>query len=231
MKINFKSVGAITRVNFTRTTWIAYLVAGICFLNTFIQAFIYNLLGYSENSQVSEGNMLLLVLILSAVLIPSVNFSKIMHLNGKKQDFFWACLFNYIFFAAVLSAINLLLMYTYDRAMGSTITLWNIAEIFGWTKDGIILAFLRQFAFYLLLGIAIHTLTALQTFWYGWVTDLIIIAVISVFTPIAPLRKLMLDFFNMIIFNPNPIVHIITCLVLSALIYSIYIPVLSRKKI
>lgn len=231
MRNNYKSIGAITRVNFTRTTWIAYLVAGISFLNTFIQAFIYNLLGYSENSQVSEGNMLLLVLILSAILIPAVNFSKIMHLNGKKIDFFWACLVNYIVFSAVISAVNLLLMYTYDKAMGSTMILWNIAESFGWTKDGIIIAFLRQFAFYLLLAVAIHTLTSIQTFWYGWVVDLIITAIISVFIPIEPLRKLLLGFFYMVIFNPDALAHIAACLALSALIYSIYIPVLSRKKI
>ncbi len=231
MKINWKSVRAITRINFKKTTWIAYLVAGLCFLNSFFQALICYLINYSENTPVSEGNMLLLVLILAAVLIPAVNFRKIMHLNGKKADFFVGTLLNYIIFSAVISVLNLILLYTFDKAMSSVLTIWNISDIFGWTGDGIIIAFLRQFAFYMLLGVTIHTLTAIQTFWWGWVTDLIIIAIISVFTPIAPLRKVLLDFFNIIIFNGNTAEHIVVCLALSAAIYSLNIPILSRKKI
>ncbi len=228
---NLKSVGAITRINFTRTTWIAYLVALLSFSSTLVQTFIRFLTNTPEEGQLSEGNMLLLVLIVGAVLIPAVNFRKIMHLNGKKVDFFWAALINYIIFSAAISLINLILYTSLDSFFNPVVPLWDIIEIFGWTNNGIFFAFYRQFAFYLLLGVVLHTLTSVQTFWWGWVIDLILAAIISVFTPIASLRQLLVDFFNLIIFNPNPMAHVAVCLSLAAGIYALNIPILSRKKI
>lgn len=228
---NLKSVGAITRINFTRTTWIAYLVAFLSFASTLVQTFIRFLTNTPEEGQLSEGNMLLLVLIVGAVLIPAVNFRKIMHLNGKKVDFFWASLINYIIFSAAISLIDLILYTSLDSFLNPVVPLWDIIDIFGWTNNGIFFAFYRQFAFYLLLGVVLHTLTSVQTFWWGWVIDLIIAAIISVFTPIASLRQLLVDFFNLIIFNPNPMAHVAVCLSLAAGIYALNIPILSRKKI
>ncbi len=231
MRTNLKSVGAITRINFTKTTWIGYLVALLSFTSTFIQVLIRYLTNTPDGGTTSAGNNLLLILILSAILIPAVNFKKIMHLNGKKIDFFWGCILNYVILSAVLSIIILVLNKTIDNTMSSVVDIWDIVDIFGWTNNGILLAFARQFSFYLLLAVTIHTLTSIQTFWWGWVIDLVIAAIISVFTPIAMLRKLLVDFFNVIIFNPNPIFHIVVCLSLAVVIYSLNISILSRKKI
>lgn len=229
--MNIKRVCTIAKINFRQTTWIAYLVAFISFASAIIQSFILYLTGSKDAAQVSEGNQLLILLIIAAVLIPAVNFKKIMHINGKKIDFFWASILNYIVFSAVLSIITLVLYYTVDNTMRSAITIWDILDIFGWLKDGIVIAFFRQFTFYLLLGVFIHTLTLMQTFWFGWVVDFLIASTIGIFTPIAPLRALLVDFLNLIILNPNPIGHISICLALSAVIYAINIPILNRKKI
>jgi hypothetical protein len=231
MRFNLKSIGAIVNINFRQTTWIAYLVAFLVFASTSIQTIVYYLLNIVDGAQVSSGNELIVGLIIVAVLIPAVNFKKIMHINGKKVDFFWASIVNYISFSAVLSILNLILYYTFETAMGSVVTILNVINIFGWIGNGVIAAFFMQFAFYLLLGVTLHTLTLMQTFWLGWVLDLVIAAIVSVFIPIAPLRALLVDFFNLIIFNPNPISHIVICLVLAAAIYALNIPILSRKKI
>ncbi len=231
MITNLKSVGAMTRVNFIKTTWIAYLVALLSFTSSFVQSFIRYFIAVEDGGQTSEGNSLIIVIIIAAVLIPSVNFYKLMHLNGKKTDFFWASITNYIVFAAAIALVNVLLFYTIDKMLKTSVIIYDIIDVFGWSDNGVIFAFLRQFAFYLLLGVVLHTLTSIQTFWWGWVIDLVIVAIISVFTPIAPLRQLLVDFFNVIIFNPNPVVHIAVCLSLSAGIYSLNIPILSRKKI
>ncbi len=231
MSINLKSVGAITRINFVKTTWIAYLVAILCFLSSLIQSFVYFLIDQEGASQTGEGNNLLLALILAAILIPAVNFRKIINLNGKKVDFFWASLINYAILAGIISLTVTTLNLTIDNILGTRVEILDIINIFGWTNNGLLFTFLRQFAFYMLLAVTIHTLTAIQTFWWGWVTDLILVAIISVFTPIEMLRKLLVAFFNVIIFNPNPIPHIAVCVALAAVIYSLNIPILSRKKI
>jgi len=231
MKTNIKSVGAITRINFTKTTWIGYLVALIGALSTYIQVLIRYVINMPGEGITSAENNLLLILILSAILIPAVNFKKIMHLNGRKIDFFWGCIFNYIILSAVLSIVILVLNKTIDKSMNSVAEIWDIIDIFGWTNNGILLALVRQFSFYLLLAVTLHTLTLIQTFWWGWVIDFFIASIISVFTPIKMLRKLLVDFFNVIIFNPNPLHHIAICLTLAVLIYSFNISILKRKKI
>ncbi|WP_379138455.1 hypothetical protein [Paenibacillus sp. sgz500958] len=230
MKFRMKSVGAITKTNFTETTWIAYLVALLSFASVFIQILIRYLLN-SKNTEVSEGNLLILALIIAAVLIPSVNFRKFMHLNAKKADFFWASIINYIILSVVLSIINLVLYATVDSVMGSVVTIWNIIDLFGWMEHGIIVAFFMQFAFYLLVGVTIHTLTLMQTFWFGWLIDLIIATIISVFIPIPSLRTVLTDFLNLIIFNSNALAQVSICVALSAVIYALNIPILSLKKI
>ena len=231
MSINLKSVGAITRINFVKTTWIAYLVAILTFLSTIIQLIIYYEINESGAAQTAEGSHLLLALILGAILIPAVNFRKIINLNGKKVDFFWACLLNYAILSAIIAFVSMVLNLTIDKSLGSKVVIYDIIDIFGWTNNGLLFTFFRQFAFYMLLAVIIHTLTAIQTFWWGWVTDLILVAIISVFTPIEMLRKLLVAFFNVIIFNPDPIPHIAVCVALAAVVYSLNIPILSRKKI
>ncbi len=231
MSTNLKSVGAMARINFTKTTWIAYIVALLSFASSFIQSLIRYLIGIPDGGQTSEGNSFIIVIILAAILIPSVNFYKLMHLNGKKTDFFWASIINYAVFAAAIALVNVILYYTIDKILKTAATIYDIIDVFGWSNNGILFTFFRQFAFYLLLCVVLHTLTAVQTFLWGWVIDVVIVAIISVFTPISPLRQLLVDFFNVVIFYPNPVVHIVVCLSLAAGIYSLNIPILSRKKI
>ena len=102
--------------------------------------------------------------------------------------------------------------------------------VLGWMGNGPVVAFIQQFAFLLLLAAVIHTLTAAQDKWYGWAADILIIAVIAVFTPIAPLRASLAWFFNLIIFQ-SAYIQIPACLVLAAAVYSLNKPILARKAI
>ncbi|HEX2925646.1 MAG TPA: hypothetical protein VHP38_05235 [Ruminiclostridium sp.] len=231
MNTNLKKISAIANINFRKSTWVAYLVAGIFFAASIVQTIILYLINQKDNSQVSGGNTLIIVLMMAAILVPSLNFGKIMHLNGKKKDFFWACLVNYVIFSAAISFLCVLIHMTFDKVMETRVTILDILDVFGWIGDGVVIAFFREFAFLLLLAAAIHILTALQTFWYGWVIDGVIAAIISVFTPIAPLRAELVAFFHMIIFNPSPIAQISVCLALATGIYALYLPILSRKRI
>ena len=102
---------------------------------------------------------------------------------------------------------------------------------FGWLNNGVVVAFFRQFAFLFLFASAIHTLAAAQDKWYGWAADILIVAIISVFTPIAPLRASLVWFFNLIIFNSNAFLQIAACLILAIAIYSLNKLILARKTI
>ncbi|MEN6313876.1 MAG: hypothetical protein ABFD25_06475 [Clostridiaceae bacterium] len=220
---------AIIKINFMQSK-LAYILTSIIFLlicgNIIIQ---YG--SNPGNRSVSAGNYLYLLIIFAAIFIPTVNFKKFMHLNARKIDFYWGSFFNYIAFSAAVSISNLIVFYTADRFFGTRITIWNLVKIFEWSNNGMMLTFLQQFAFLLLTAVFIHTLTSMQTFWFGWTIDAVLAAVISIFIPIAPLKAVLAGFFNIIIFNNNSCLQIIACLGLSAAIYALNYIVLLRKKI
>ena len=83
--------------------------------------------------------------------------------------------------------------------------------------------------FLLLVMIFLHVLLSMQTHWYGWLTDAILVAIICVFTPIAPLRAVLAGFFQIIMINRNAILHIGVCLFLSAALSLGGLAVLKRK--
>lgn len=77
--------------------------------------------------------------------------------------------------------------------------------------------------------IFLHVLLAMQTHWYGWLTDALLAAIICIFTPIAPLRAVLAGFFQLIMLNGNAVLHICICLLLSAALSLGGIAVLKRK--
>ena len=227
-KINFKNIK------------LAYIITAVIIGVVLIQDIVFTVLlrfgielGGEDNMTVGFGNYLYLIILLGAVFIPTLNFRKIMNLGGKRKDFFWGCAANYIIMAAVISLAGIILHYTYDKYMidflyrGGTL---NVLYWFGWVDNGPVLAFFQQFAFLFLVATVIHTLTAMQDKWYGWITDIVIIAIISVFTPIAPLRAALIWFFYMIIFS-NAFVQIASCLILGSAVYALNKIILARKAI
>jgi len=230
----------IAKTNF-RNVKIAYIITAIvigCILIQDLVMFILDRAGVFANPEgnmtVSLGNYLFLLVLLVPIFISALNFRKMMNLGAKRSDFFNGCAANYVIMAAVISFICIILYYTYDKFMISTAYRGGTLDVlywFGWINNGVILAFFQQFAFLLLLAVAVHTLTAAQDRWYGWLADLLIVAVISVFTPIAPLRSALVWFLALIINHSNAFVQIAACLILATGIYSLNKLIFARKVI
>ncbi len=230
MKNHSDKALAIAKINF-RQSKLTYIITVIVFLIGCIDASLDHYAFKTTSVEISVGQFWYLGIILAAIFIPALNFKKIMHLNGKKIDFYWGSVLNYIVFSAVISALNLIVFYTLDKLFSTYHTMYNVVEIFGWSKNGVVLAYLQQFSFLFLVGVFIHTLTAAQSYWVGWVIDIVLAAIISVFTPIKPLREVLVWFFNLIIFNSSAFVQIIACLGISAAIYAAYLLILRSIKI
>jgi len=126
-----------------------------------------------------------------------------MNLNLKKAEYVKGNAIGYVLIALVLSALNLAAYMTFDASISQLPNsgLINLLDIFGWAEHGLAIAFFQQFTFLLLLAVVIHSLTTVQTFWYGIAIDVAIVAVISIFTPIQSLRALLIDFLNLITFH------------------------------
>ena len=230
MNVNFNKAWAISKMNF-RHLKVTYIITG-CLLLVGITNLILIVASVNVSSVILDpGNYAYAAAIFAPIFIPAVNFKKIMHLNAKKIDFYWGTLFNYIIIAAVVSLADILLYIVTKNNFSSYGNVLNVAQAFGWFDHGIVPAFFQQFFFLLLFEIFIHTLTAMQTFWFGWVADVVLVAIISVFTPIPVLRAALVWFFYMILLNPTVIIQIISCITLSAFLFALYLVVLKGQRI
>ncbi|MCL1917381.1 MAG: hypothetical protein FWG14_03540 [Peptococcaceae bacterium] len=249
-----KKVWTTAKINLTNTK-IPYLVLG-CIIAyglvlDVISVIITVVSGTAGGSFFfSFAAYLWVLVILAAIFIPAINFRRFVNLGGKRETFFWGSLTSYAILAGAASLVNTIFFYTIDRLIISTeyfvgveavmrdpalmdnhYMMLNMIELFGWHEHGVFFVIVQQFAFLFLLAVAIHTFTAIQDKWYGWVADVVIAAIISVFTPIAPLRTALVWFFNQIIFHPNALWQISFCIILAAAIYALNKPIFARKVI
>ena len=176
----------------------------------------------------SNGNYTWLLAVLTPFFFVFYDFTKLMHLGASKKDYYLGCLISYGFLAFCISLVNTLVHLLIDPVYPAQ-TVINLMDVCQWTANGIVVAGLQQMFFLLLVMIFLHVLLSMQTHWYGWVTDAILVAIICVFTPIAPLRAVLAGFFQIIMINRNAILHIGVCLFLSAALSLGGLVVLKRK--
>lgn len=176
----------------------------------------------------SNGNYTWLLAVLTPFFFVFYDFTKLMHLGASKKDYYLGCLISYGFLAFCISLVNTLVHLLIDPVYPAQ-TVINLMDVCQWTANGIVVAGLQQMFFLLLVMIFLHVLLSMQTHWYGWLTDAILVAIICVFTPIAPLRAVLAGFFQIIMINSNAILHIGVCLLLSAALSLGGLAVLKRK--
>ena len=176
----------------------------------------------------SNGNYTWLLAVLTPFFFVFYDFTKLMHLGASKRDCFFGCLISYGFLALCISLVNTVVHVLIDPVYPAQ-TVINLMDVCRWTENGVFVAGLQQMFFLLLVMIFLHMLLSMQTRWYGWLTDAVLVAVICVFTPIAPLRAVLGGFFQIIMFNGSAVLHIGVCLLLSAAFSLAGLAVLKRK--
>lgn len=176
----------------------------------------------------SNGNYTWLLAIITPFLFVFYNYTKLVHLGTSKKDYFLGSLSSYGLMAFLVSLVNTAIHLLIDPLNRTQIVI-NMMDLCGWTVNGMVVAFIQQTVFLLLTMIFLHVLLSMQPYWYGWLADGILVAIICIFTPIAPLRHILAGFFKLIMFNSNALLHIGICLLLSAALFIIGLSVLKRK--
>lgn len=176
----------------------------------------------------SNGNYTWLLAIMTPFLVVFYDYTKLLHLGTSKKNYFLGSLVSYGLMALLVSFVNTGIHVVLDP-LNHTQTVINMMDLCGWTANGIFIAFLQQTLFLLLTMIFLHVLLSMQNYWYGWMTDAVLAAIICIFTPVAPLRHILANFFKIIMFNNNALIHIVVCLILSAALSFIGLTVLKRK--
>lgn len=182
----------------------------------------------SGETVLSNGNYTWLLAVFAPFFFVFYDFSRLMHLGASKRDYFLGSLISYGLLAFGISLLNTLIHLVIDPAYQAT-TVINMMDVCRWTQNGLVVAGLQQMCFLFLVMVFLHVLLSMQPHWYGWLTDAVLAAIICVFTPIAPLRSVLGEFFSLIMFNPNAVLHIGVCLLLSAALSFAGLAVLRRK--
>ena len=176
----------------------------------------------------SNGNYTWLLAVMTPFFFVFYDYTKLMHLGASKRDYFFGCLISYGVLALGISLINTLIHLLIDPVYLAQAVI-NMMDVCKWTENGIIIAGVQQMFFLLLVMIFLHVLLSMQPHWYGWLTDAILVAIICIFTPIAPLRSILAGFFQIVMLNGNAVLHIGICLLLSAALSFAGLLVLKRK--
>ena len=182
----------------------------------------------SGETVLSNGNYTWLLAVFAPFFFVFYDFSRLMHLGASKRDYFLGSLISYGLLAFGISLLNTLIHLVIDPAYPAQNVI-NMMDVCRRTENGIVAAGLQQMCFLFLVMVFLHVLLSMQPHWYGWLTDAVLAAIICVFTPIAPLRSVLGDFFSLIMFNPNAVLHIGVCLLLSAALSFAGLAVLRRK--
>lgn len=216
-----KSIWAVIKRNFAGAIIPLIITAAVVLLAT-----------TSADSEIalSRGNYTWLYLIMLPFFIVFGSFKKLIHLNASKKSYFLGSMATYVLAALAVSSINTIIHLTVDH-WNQTQTVINLIELCGWWQNGVVVAFLQQFVFLLMCSIFLHVLLSIQPYWYGWLTDAAVIAVISVFTPIASLRAALAAFFGLIMFNSVAWLHILVCVVGCAAFYMLGLAAIKQKSI
>ena len=176
----------------------------------------------------SNGNYTWLLAVLSPFFFVFYDFTKLMHLGASKKDYWIGCLISYGLLAFGISLVNTVIHLLIDP-IDPAQTVINLMDVCRWTENGIVIAGFQQMFFLLLAMVFLHVLLSMQAHWYGWLTDAILVAIICIFTPIAPLRGILSGLFQLIMLNGSAPVHIGICLLLSAALSLAGLVVLKRK--
>ena len=176
----------------------------------------------------SNGNYTWLLAAFTPFFFVFYDFTKLMHLGASKKDYYLGCLISYGFLAFCISLANTLIHLLIDPLYPAK-TVINLMDVCKWTENGIVAAGFQQMFFLLLVMVFLHVLLSMQAHWYGWLTDAVLVAIICIFTPIAPLRGILAGFFQVVMLNGNAVVHIGVCLLLSAAFSLGGLAVLKRK--
>lgn len=213
MKVNFAIVKRLLASN--KVSFILTAIVVLCATS-------------SGKTALSNGNYTWLLAGLTPFFFVFYDFTKLMHLGASKKDYFLGCLISYVILAAGISLVNTMIYLVIDPAYSAR-TVINLMDVCRWTENGMAAAALQQMLFLLLLMVFLHVLLSMQAHWYGWLTDAILVVIICVFTPIAPLRAVLAGFFQLIMLNGSAVPHICICLLLSAVLSLGGLAVLKRK--
>ncbi|WP_048749404.1 hypothetical protein [Paenibacillus sp. P22] len=184
-----------------------YLQARICIWMVVVFILLGRLAEYmvglftdsSQNSVLSDGNLLLLILLLFAIVLPLGYYSRIVHIGASRKQYFWGLQFVYAVWAAALALFNCLWPMLEANVFHKNTV--DLVEAFHWNEFGVAGSFFYQTVFYLMSMALLSMLVSGFRHFAGWLLWALFIVAIPTGTAIPELRAHVVSFFEALLFN------------------------------
>ncbi len=153
--------------------------------------------------RLSDGNMLLLILLLTAVILPLTYFNRIIYLGASRQQYFNGLHFVFGVWAAGIALFNSLWYQLEVHIFRDFTGIVDMIEAFHWTDFGVVGSFLYQAAFYVMVMALLSMLASGYSHPVGWLLWVLLITAIPVGTAIPSFRVHVAAFFKALLFNSS----------------------------
>ncbi|WP_458123551.1 hypothetical protein [Paenibacillus sp. Z3-2] len=170
-------------------------------LGRLVEFIVGRLTDSSNNKGLSDGNLLLLILLIIAIALPLSYYKRIVHLGASRKQYFWGLQFVYAVWAATIALFNSLWpMIEVNVLHKNTV---NLIEAFHWNEFGVAGSFVYQTIFYLMTMSLLSMLVSGYHHLVGWLLWVLFIVAIPTGTAIPALRTHVISFFEALLFNDS----------------------------
>ncbi|WP_409346136.1 hypothetical protein [Paenibacillus sp. MBLB4367] len=152
-------------------------------------------------TSLSYGNMLILILIPIAIVLPLSYYKRIVHLGASREQYFKALQFVFAVWAAAIALFNSLWFELEAGVLRNYTHTVDLIVAFHWVDFGLAGSFLYQTAFYLMVMALLSMLVSGYYHPAGWLLWVLLIAAIPIGTAIPSLRVHVGSFFKALLFN------------------------------
>ncbi len=155
----------------------------------------------SPGTILSAGNMLVLILLLIAVVLPLSYYKRIVHTGASREQYFRGLQFVFVVWAVVIALINSIWTEVEVNVLRDHEGTVGLIEAFHWADFGLAGSFLYQTVFYLMAMALLSMLISGYYRFAGWLLWALLLAAIPVGTAIPSLRVHVVSFFDALLFN------------------------------
>jgi hypothetical protein len=173
----------------------------------------------SQNTSLSDGNMLILILLLIAIVLPLSYYKRIVYLGASREQYFKALHFVFAVWAAAIAMFNSFWFELEAGVLRNYTNTVDLVEAFHWIDFGFAGSFLYQIAFYLMVMALLSMLISGYYHPVGWLLWVLLIAAIPIGTAIPSLRDHVGFFFKALLFNDS----LLTGVVFNLLLYFVFV--------
>ncbi|MCM3701484.1 hypothetical protein [Paenibacillus macerans] len=180
-----------------------WFILSIIVLGTITELFILLVSDIPDITTLSKANMLIILLLLAAIVLPLSYYKRIAHLGVSRVQYYMGLHAVYAVWAIAIALINSLwnllqihVFHNYDRTV-------ELVEAFHWNDFGFAGAFLYQTIFFLLVMAFLGMLVSGYSHPVGWLLSALIITAIPIGTAIPALRVHVASFFETLLFNDS----------------------------